>query len=808
VEASPWWGVRRLWVPALLGWVAGTLAQLAQPALWPLPAYGAAAAVGVVLLALAIGRGRQSRWPAVAAGCAAALLAFASTGGRAVDHTQRVLARAWDGATVQAVWRVQDLPARHADGVVFDATLLSAHTAQGDAVPIAGVVRLTWRLAPGGDSRVGPPRVMPGQTWRGWLRLRAPRGLANPYGFDAETWLWREGVTATGSVLNSGRWAAPHPLHDEHWRHPVARARTLVRDAIVERLAASHGAAATGLIAALVTGDQGAIPAADWAAIRATGVAHLVAISGLHVTMFAVLATAVVGVVWRAVGRRWPRWLLTCPVPVAAGVGGVGLALAYALFAGWGVPAQRTVTMLAVVVALQLSGRRWPWPAVWLAAMAAALAIDPWAVLQPGFWLSFVAVGVLFGLGPAPAPEVSMAARAWQALRQLLTVQVLITVALAPLTLLLFGQVSLVGLVANAVAIPWVTLVLTPLALAGVMLPLLWDWAAWLARVLMVLLHGMAQWPWAVWERPAVPLPLAVLACLGAVLLVWRLPWRWRAWGAWLLWPALAFQPPAPAHGAFEVLLPDVGQGSAAIVRTARHTLVFDSGPPLGRSDAAERVLLPWLRALGAQPTAIVISHDDSDHAAGMATLARRYPGAQWWASFDAAPRVSIPVQHCAAGASWEWDGVRFVFLHPPTPEYGAPGPDGDNARSCVLLVGSGEQAALLTGDITQAEEAALIAAYPHLRAGLLVAAHHGSRTSTSAAWLDRLQPAAVAIQSGWRNRYGHPHPDVVQRLQERSLTWANTATCGAMTWRSEASASLSCERQRVRRYWLTSAPD
>jgi competence protein ComEC len=806
VAVSRGWGARRLWVPALLGWVVGTLAQLAQPALWPLAAYGALAAAGLAWLALAVGRWHHVRGATVAVGGAAALLAFATTGGRAVGHTQRVLAPAWDGATVQAVWRVQDMPARHADGVVFDATLLSAHTPQGDAVPVAGIVRLSWRWAPGGDSGAGPPRLMPGQTWRGWLRLRAPRGLANPYGFDAETWLWREGVAATGSVLQGGRWAAAQPVGDDPWRYPVARARTGVRDAIVERLAARHGAAATGLIAALVTGDQGAIPAADWAAIRATGVAHLVAISGLHVTMFAMLATAVVGVVWRAVGRRWPRGLLACPVPIAAGVGGVGLALAYALFAGWGVPAQRTVTMLAVVVALQLGGRRWPWPVVWLAAMAAALVIDPWAVLQPGFWLSFVAVGVLFGLGPGPVPEAGTAARAWLAMRQLLTVQALITVALAPLTLLLFGQVSLVGLLANAVAIPGVTLVLTPLALAGVVLPPLWDGAARLAQALLALLHGMADWPWAVWERPAVPLPLAALACLGAVVLVWRLPWRWRTWGLWLLWPALAFRPPAPAHGAFEVLLPDVGQGSAAIVRTARHTLVFDSGPPLGRSDAAERVLLPWLRALGEEPAAIVISHDDSDHAGGMATLARHYPDALWWASFDVTARVSIPAQRCLAGTGWEWDGVRFVFLHPPSLDYGVPGPDGDNTRSCVLWVSNGQQAALLTGDITQAEEAALIAAYPQLRTDLLVAAHHGSRTSTSAAWLEALQPTAVAIQSGWRNRYGHPHPDVVQRLQQRAIAWADTATCGAITWRSDASTALTCERQRVRRYWLTPA--
>ncbi|TSE28651.1 ComE operon protein 3 [Tepidimonas taiwanensis] len=506
-------------------------------------------------------------------------------------------------------------------------------------------------------------------------------------------------------------------------------------------------------------------------------------------------------------GRRWPRLLLACPVPVAAGVGGVALAAAYALFAGWGVPAQRTVTMLAVVVGLALTGRRWPWPVTWGLAMAAALLVDPWAWWQPGFWLSFVAVAVLFAQGDGGLPGAGWTGRLRNALREGWRAQLVVTVALAPLTLVFFGQVSVVGLVANAVAIPWVTWALTPVALLGVLWAPLWDVAAGLARGLLTMLHAMAAWPLAVWERPALPVALAVLAAVGAAVLVWPLPWRWRAWGAILLWPAWTFQPPAPAPGTFEVLLPDVGQGSAAIVRTARHTLVFDAGPPLGRGDAAERVLLPWLRALGAQPDAIVISHDDSDHAAGMATLAAAYPHTAWWASFDPGDRVVAPVRTCVAGETWEWDGVRFAFLHPPTADWAPRGRGGDNARSCVLRIGDGPASALLTGDIRAEEEALLIAAGAAQPVGLLVAAHHGSGTSTSAAWLDALQPRAVAIQAGWRNRYGHPHPQVLRRLDQRGIAWVNTATCGATTWHSAQPRKLRCERRERRRYVDTGAP-
>ncbi|MGQ9724989.1 MAG: ComEC/Rec2 family competence protein, partial [Tepidimonas sp.] len=272
------------------------------------------------------------------------------------------------------------------------------------------------------------------------------------------------------------------------------------------------------------------------------------------------------------------------------------------------------------------------------------------------------------------------------------------------------------------------------------------------------------------------------------------------------LWPVLAYQPAAPAPGTFDVLLPDVGQGSAAIVRTARHTLVYDGGPPMGSSDAAERVLLPWLRALGARPSAIVVSHDDHDHAGGITTLAQAYPQATWWASFDASARIGRHSRPCTAGEGWEWDGVRFVFLHPPVPDYGAAGAAGDNARSCVLLVGTGSNAALLPGDITQAEEAALLQAYPGLRTGLLVLAHHGSKTSTSAAWLDGTQPRAVVAQAGWRNRYGHPHPAVVERVRSRAAAWANTAECGAVSWHSSAPERLECERRKRRTYWAAAA--
>lgn len=386
-------------------------------------------------------------------------------------------------------------------------------------------------------------------------------------------------------------------------------------------------------------------------------------------------------------GRAWRRSSTLClavPAPVAALAGGVLLAGAYALFSGWGVPAQRTVCMLAVVALLRLSGRRWPWPHVWLLACAVVLALDPWALLQPGFWLSFVAVAVLFATDPiaGSARGISAGARFLSMLRE----QWVITLAITPLTLLLFGQVSLVGFAANVVAIPWTTLVVTPLALAGVLWAPLWQAAAWCVQGLSALLHWLAAWPWAQAALPMAPLWAGAAAVVGGVILALRLPWRARLLGLPLVLPALWWQPSRPDAGQFELLAVDVGQGQAVLVRTARHTLIYDAGPRYHQdSDAGERVLVPLLRALGERLDMLVLSHGDSDHTGGAAAVLAQHPQAQLRGSIEAGHPLQAlhAVEPCVAGQRWHWDGVGFEVLHPPP---GAPA-TRPNAQSCVLRV-------------------------------------------------------------------------------------------------------------------------
>jgi competence protein ComEC len=462
--------------------------------------------------------------------------------------------------------------------------------------------------------------------------------------------------------------------------------------------------------------------------------------------------------------------------------------------------------MLAMFLGLRLMGRQWPWPLVWGAALAAVLLLDPWAWLQAGFWLSFVAVAILFAALPQPVPATLSGDRKtarWRAVKavaKLLREQAVVTIALAPLSLLLFGQVSVVGLVANLLAIPWVTLVLTPLALLGVALPWLWDGAAWAAEGLLIWLGWLAQWPWAAVFRPVPPLWMGVVAAMGAVGLVMPWPTAVRLVGLLWIWPVLAWTPPRPAPGAFEVMALDVGQGSAIVVRTASHTLLFDTGPSYGpTADAGSRIVVPVLRAMGEVPDTVVVSHRDNDHAGGAASVRGAWPGARWLASFG-----DNAAERCLAGQQWRWDGVLFEMLH-PGPEHYGPGGEGrlpSNAMSCTLRVSNSEEAAWLSGDLDAARETRLAMARPELRASLLVAPHHGSRTSSTPVLLNTLRPSWVLVQAGYRNRFGHPAPEILARYRARQMQWVTSPACGAATWRSQAPGEVVCHRVQNQRYW------
>jgi len=802
-------GRRGVWrTGTLLGGVLGVALQLQQAELQALGVY--LALLGLAPLLVAAWAWSPSWRGGVVVGVLAGVLAgFGLTGARAAHFAAGALDTALQGQDIALTGRIDSLPQRSAQGERFDFSVDSARLG-GEPVQVPARLQLSWHggVDAGGEGgwsiAAGSPGLRAGEGWGFTVRLRSPHGNANPHGFDRELWLWERGIQATGYVRSGPRDPAPQRLSRSPW-YSLDAARQAVSERIDARLPDDPRSA--GVIAALVVGEQSAIDRADWDLFRTTGVAHLMSISGLHVTMFAWLATVLVALAWRRLARWWPRALFAVPTPWAAGVGGVAFAAAYALFSGWGVPSQRTLIMLAVVVALRLQVRRWPWPVVWLLAMVAVLALDPWALLQPGFWLSFVAVGILFATDPGglwqDRAPLSALRRAVRSVASLVREQGIVTVALAPLTLLLFGQFSLVGLLANLVAIPLVTLWITPLAMLGVLLPPLWDTAAWAVQAMALGLAWLAQWPWAAVFRPVAPWPFAVAAVVGGVLLVLRLPWTLRLAGLMFVWPALLYTPPRPAPGEFELLALDVGQGGAVLLRTAGHSLLYDAGPRYGpqpdAADAGDRVVLPLLRALGETLDAVVVSHRDSDHSGGAAAVRAAQPGARWRSSFDA-----DPFRRCVAGQRWHWEGVDFEMLHPQPAHYG---PDGaprlsSNAMSCVLRVSNGRHSAWLGGDIDAAQEVRMALARPELRATVMLAPHHGSLTSSSPVLLNTLLPRWVIVQSGYRNRFGHPAPAVLDRYRQRGIDWVSSPECGAATWRSEEPGAMECQREVARRYW------
>ena len=820
--------------PAMLGWLLGSAVQLQQAVLlerW--------IDLTLALLVIVLAAVRSLVLPVrlTLTLVAFSVFAFAATGLRASAFLSETLDASLEGRDITLTGMVAAMPHYNEAGMRFR---LEVESAQLDGVPVRlpPQIYLGWYsgyyLAEGGAVTAGqlqrqPAAISAGERWQMTVRLKAPHGASNPHGFDYELWLREQGLQATGYVRAGPRDTAPQRLARTSW-HPVERWRQQVRDRIFERVGERSYA---GLIAALVVGDQNAIERADWDVFRATGVAHLMSISGLHITMFAWLAA--LGLAW--LWRRSPALCLRLPASNAALIGGVLLAFAYAFFSGWGVPSQRTVLMLFCVALLRLSGKRWPWPQVLLLACTAVVAADPWAMLQAGFWLSFVAVGVLFATDPGAkhsaasvgdraaaeppqggtAPSGGSAARAaasvgatvWALLHE----QWVITLALTPLTLLLFGQVSVVGLAANALAIPWVTLLVTPLAMLGVFVEPLWDLAALAISALSWYLQALAALPFATLTVAQAPLWAGAVGVLGGLLLAMQLPWSLRLMGLPLMLPVLLWQVPAPQPGQFELLAADIGQGNAVLVRTASHALLYDAGPRFSReSDAGNRVLVPLLRSLQLRLDLVVLSHRDIDHTGGAPAVLKMQPQAELLSSIEDDHELQAlrPTRRCAAGQRWRWDGVDFEVLSPLAQDYELD--LKSNAMSCVLRISNGLQTALLVGDIEQAQEQRLVeqaqlAGASQLQSDLLLVPHHGSRFSSSAAFLDAVQPKFALVQAGYRNRFGHPAQSVLVHYQERGIRVIDSPHCGAVSWKSDQAQAISCQRNQAQRYWQHRVP-
>ncbi len=756
------WCVVRSWM------IAGSLG-MAFPAFLPtLPPPGVFAVAGLVAVSLLYSRryraGGILLLGAIYAGCLAQWALI------------RVLPAPLAGQDLQVCGYVEGLPERRDPGWRFRFRLARAMDGllPGPVVQLYTYQEMT--LVPGGGHCL-------------LVRLRPPRGLANPGTFDYERWLIQQGVSATGTVRQELAQTPAQPA-----RAPVATLRDALRGVLARHT--DPAGAAGSVLQALTIGDRAALAPATRDLFTRTGTAHLMAISGLHLALVAGFSYLVVHWLVRVLGLG--AWLAA---PRAAALASLAAALGYGLLSGWGLPVQRAAIMLACALAPTCLGRRLRVTDTLLLAVFLVLLRDPLAVRDGGFWLSFGAVMVLvYAFAGRPART--------GPLRTAFRTQLVLGVGMLPLLVGLGLPVSWASLPANLLAVPWTGLLVLPLALAGLLLQagigMGAELLAW-AECLMALQLQVLTW----FAAAAAPLtagnPVPATLLLAGFGLAWLLapagvPARWG--GLLLCLPLFA---PPQKHlraGEFEVHVLDVGQGLSVLVETRDRALLYDAGNGgAGRFDLGRAVVAPYLRARGrAGLDLALVSHGDSDHAGGMpavlaATRAENLLGGEHLPR--AAGRVTA---NCRAGQQWSWNGVRFRVLAP------APGArPAHNNESCVVHVAGSGGSLLLPGDIERRAEHALVArSAPRLRARILVAPHHGSRTSSSPAFVRAVAPELVVFSAGWQSRFGHPHGDVVDRYRRRGMRLLGTAESGAVRIAVLRDGTLEVQhgRRRMPGWW------
>ena len=696
-------------------------------------------------------------------------------------------------------------------------------------------IRVAWHARPGATDTL--PEVLPGSLWRMALILRRPYGPSNPYAPDMELRSFAAGIRAEGTVRGN-----PRKIADEPWATAAVSIETLRHRIRAGMRQVLQGTRYGPVLIALAIGDQAGVAREDWLVFNRTGISHLVSISGSHITLVAAMGGLFMSWLWRRGRWRGVGLAEYLPAQLAACLAALGVALGYCLLAGWGVPARRTFFMLACLAAAGLARLPLSASRLLLLAGACVLALDPWAMLSAGFWLSFGAVAILMRVAVAhERPASTWRERARRVFDGFCRTQGAITLGLTPLLAFLVYQVSLGSPLANAIAVPVVGTLVTPLALLCGFLSVIpggqgLAWAAgWLGHGLFAAVMLPVGWigrsEWASVYVAAAPWPWLLLAFAGIVAALQGRGRRWRFLG-WLgMLPLLLWRPDRPEPGDWRLAALDVGQGSALVIETAAHTLLYDAGPRYyGGGDAGERVLAPYLHARGVRRIdTLVVSHADQDHAGGLRGLLQALAVDVSYASFDLAEhlkreaarfsepdldeaRLPVSQRECEAGMAWESDGVLMRFVHPSpqiearTKGKGKAGKPDTNARSCVLVVQGRHHTILLPGDAGVAQEARYAAALPPI--DVVAAPHHGSSTSSGSALVRAVGPAQVIVQAGYLNRFHHPAAQVVSRWQAAGAAVWRTDLQGAVTIESTRSGlAVQARREAFRRYWHAALP-
>ncbi|MGI9229251.1 MAG: DNA internalization-related competence protein ComEC/Rec2 [Gammaproteobacteria bacterium] len=690
------------------------------------------------------------------------------------------LAPELEGQTLQLCGHVSSLPLQKTRSTRFEFAVTRAMFGETVIRPFPESVRLNWYH----NKQV----IRAGQGWCLYVRLKRPFSMLNPGGFDYETWLFQRGIRATGYVLDKRSNRQLDTVRVWHYQH----LRQVIRERLQQRQASP-------LMFALIIGDRSYMDRADWQLLQKTGTSHLLAISGLHIGLIAAAGFFLARWLWALLLLRFVR----VPAQYVGAVVAMIAAVCYAALAGFSLPTQRALIMILTGLCALLWRRNIGVGDTFGLALFAVLLFDPFAPLAAGFWLSFLAVFIILSVTAYRSNRPGRL-RAW------LTIQYRISLGLSPVLLILFSQVPVFGIINNTLAIPWVSFITVPTALLATVFDLfdlaIADLFFRLCQISIELfqlcMHWFAALPYAQLTLPGLPPLLHLCAIVAAIILL--LPR-----GLLSLWlalcfvlPVICYTPPRPAAGEVYVTVLDVGQGLAVLVETQHHTLLYDTGPAFSKTfDTGAAVIIPFLRHRGIQRLdRLVQSHGDLDHIGGLRSVLDAITVDRIDTSVP--EKVSWPATHvCTAGQRWQWDGVEFTIIH-PAPRSGFSG----NNASCVLRVSSAAGTVLLPGDIEAPAERSLLASRPDsLAADILLAPHHGSKTSSTLRFIRAVAPRYVVFPTGYRNRFNFPKQDIIRRYQQFDSVLLNSYANGALTFRLTGSGiELQQHRQIRRRFWHT----
>ena len=692
------------------------------------------------------------------------------------------------GLLVSAVIEVESLPRVSGPATRFDARVLSMGPSWDARQPPPQRLRVTWFES--------VTEVRAKDRWSMQMKLRSPVGNLNTTGFDYEAWLLAGEIDALASVQSAG-------LLYRHEGFSIQNRRAELRTFFLD-LNTPH----RGSLLALATGDTSHMLRRDWRLFRDTGTVHLMVISGLHLGLVALYS----GLFGLGVFRCFPLLCRVMPAHNAGVICGVAAACGFSMLCGWTLPIQRAFIMVCCAAIAIVMRRRFRLADAWLLALALVLVQSPYASLTSGFWLSFGAVGLLMLLSwDAP---VGSGALYW--LRGMFRTQVLLSLGMAPLLLMVIRELPLVSPLANLIAVPVTTLIIVPSVLMASIFSNSMPFIASGVLEAVGLVFSAQAWLLE-WLSNLPPLrvvtintPVAV-ACLVSFLCVFypgRLSLRLLLVSpgmllVLLLMPLSERLPP----GEFRVTLLDVGQGLSVFVETRNRSLLYDAGASYPDGfDLGEAVVVPAVSALGWQHVdEFIVSHWDNDHAGGAMSVVEQLDvrslilavdGSEVFPLGDPVLRGQI-TRPCRAGDTWTWDQVQFTLVHPSLKDEGW---RKSNDLSCVLRIDNGRHAVLLPGDISQTVEFRIMNRLQPVH--LLLAPHHGSRSSSSLSFLRRLRPELVLVSSGFQNSFGHPHADRVAAWHSIGASVMSTATQGALTWSSIKPQTIERARKQRSAYW------